>query len=121
MTIPPWPERLYRIVSSSPPAEDEFLSNWVIRERDIAARRRPRSAPQDGDALHMWSGVSTYDNAETAREQARRYTLGDFIAILRVEPNTGFRVEQTSRRTDHYTLWGTATALLATVTGVQAA
>lgn len=119
MTTPPPPERLYRIVRGNPPTEDEFLSNWVIRERDFVARRWPRSVPQDGDALHMWSGLSTYDNAEAAREQTRRYHLGDFLAVLRVEPNTGIRVEQTSRRADHYTLWGTAVALLATTTGVQ--
>jgi len=119
MSPPPWPQRLYRIVRTDPPSRDDFLSNWVVRERDIAAGRRPRSVPADGEALHMWSGISTYDSVAAAREQARRYRLGGFIATLEIPPGIGIRVEQTSRRADHYTLWGEPGTLLATVAEIQ--
>src|SRR5438105_1823790 len=116
MTTPPWPERLYRVVRTNPPAEEDFLSNWELRERAIAAERAPRPIPNTSEELHMWSGISTYTNAARARKQAQRYSwLGGFITPLRIRPGQDIRVEQTTHRRDHYTLWGTPAVLLATV------
>lgn len=108
----------YRIVRSNPFTAADFLSNWALREQDIAAGRRPRSVPITGDGLDMSSGVSVFDDAETAPALARRYELGGFIARLHVPGDRSIRLEKTGER-HHFTLWGTPAALLTCVQSIE--
>src|SRR5438552_10329683 len=75
----------YHLVRSSPATDDDFLSQWAENLQDVEAGRRPRRVPNRGNQLHMWAGISAYDDAAGARATAGQHRgLGDFIAELLV-------------------------------------
>jgi hypothetical protein len=46
--------------------------------------------------------------------------MGTFIAVMDIPEDGSIPCEQTTSDPDHYTVWGSATDLLATVTSVLA-
>ena len=76
--------------------------------------------PLDTEAYRISFGVSVSDDAAKLRAKAAAFPeVGDFVATLRIEDDGPVRWEKTSRRRDHYTLWGTAGDILACVTDVE--
>jgi hypothetical protein len=55
--------RLYRLLRSTRPTRDDFVSN--------AARGRP--APTDNGLARLWNGLSMYELEEQARATATAY------------------------------------------------
>ncbi len=100
----------YRIVTPDPPTLADFISSAAL------GRHPRRSAP---DAERLWDGLSVFDMAAGAREQARVFpNLGRFIAAFTVVPGSGVRYERTTRTPGHHTVWGDPHSLLASVRGV---
>lgn len=104
------PAKLHRIVKSNPPTEEDF---WSHERLGI-----PLFDPSHKE---LYSGVSTYERLEMAREKARTYPdKGTFIAVLDVRTEEGVRCKRTgSRRNKHYTLWAEPKTLLGCVVAVE--
>ena len=101
----------YRVVRTNPPTRTDFLSN-------DAKGREPRD--RDPEILRLWDGLSVYDSATRARQQARRYRgMGRFIAALTIDDGDTIRLEKTMDDPRHYTLWGSPEAVLALMTGIE--
>ena len=101
---------LYRITRTSPPTEEDF---WSHAQRGI----RPYS--DDPEVLRCWTGVSFHDSFRSAVRKARRVpNLGQFIAEIRLPVGGVFRIEKTMNDPSHFTIWGDAADLLATVVRV---
>ena len=99
----------YRIVKGNPASLLDFVSN--------AARGRPK--PSDPEDARVWDGISVYSTAAQARRQRRRSPmLGAFIVVLRIPLDGSIRIERT-RGEGHHTLWGAASALFATIVGIE--
>ena len=99
---------LHRIVRTSPPALDDFVSH--------AARGRP--VPDDPEDARVLDGISVYSTAAQARRKRRTSpVLGAWIAVLRVPLDGSVRVERT-RGEGHHTIWGEPAVLLALVVEV---
>ena len=98
----------YRLVKHNPPTEEDFLSHQAL---GVVFRR-----PLDPESLRISFGVSVSDDAVKLRTKAAvNPELGTFVAVLRVQAGGPVRWEKTTRRRDHYTLWGTAADILACV------
>jgi hypothetical protein len=54
----------------------------------------------------MWAGISVYDNVVVARAPSIRFSLGTFIAELRLPANAPIRIEKTGTDEHHFTAWG---------------
>jgi hypothetical protein len=100
----------YRLVKTDPPMVDHF-------ESFAAQGRVPRT--NDPEVLRLWSGISAFETAAQARRTARqRPYLGAFVAELRLPAEGVVRWEKTLGP-GHYTLWGSAADLLASVATVE--
>ena len=88
----------------------DFLSH---EKRGIRLRR---------DTPHhhrLWEGLFVMDSESAARELAKRLPLlGAFIAAIEVSAAGPITFEQTTPDARHYTLWGSATEMLASVRSV---
>lgn len=70
--------------------------------------------------MRLARGVSVSDDAEKLRRKASvTPEMGAFIATISVEDEGPVRWEKTTKRRDHYTLWGTAAETLACVQRVD--
>lgn len=99
----------YRIVRSNPPTERDF---WSHKQLGI-----PLLDPSNE---RLWEGVSAFDSLAQARKKARRFPdKGDFIAVLRITPDSGIAFAQTGRKREgHHTLWADPQPLLAAVVDI---
>lgn len=76
--------------------------------------------PDDGEALHMWAGVSVFSSAERAQMIMQRFPgIGAFLVQLRRKPQLledgTIRIEKTGADPSHYTLWASPQELLLSV------
>lgn len=102
----------YRRVKANPPTLTDFQSH---QELGTTFRR-----PLDPEAFRLSFGLSVSDDAARLRSKAAVFPeLGDFIAILRVDDGGPVRWEKTTKRPDHYTLWGTSADIRACVIDVE--
>ncbi len=100
---------VYHIVQTDPPTEADFLSQWAKNLRAVQFGRRSRLVPDTGDVLHMWAGISTYDDEATAQRAAAQHPgLGHFIARLKIPVGAPVRIEKTGADAHHFTVWGAA-------------
>lgn len=91
------PHRLYRILRSERPTDDEFKSKLHLGI--------PCPVP-DPEVQRRWSGLSLFGSEEQARRVVRRLPmLGSFIAALDIPPGAGMRAEPTTGP-GHYPLGG---------------
>ena len=117
------PDLFYRVTAWPQPTAADFLSQerlYIDAIREHREPERPGATNYDGEALHMWSGVSTYSERDLAEQIMRRYPrTGAYIARLHVPDELiaagTIRIERTGNRRAHYTLWGRPEALLACV------
>jgi hypothetical protein len=110
------PPVLYRITAAADAADEDFFSQEFQHLKALNNSLRPRAIPDDGEGLHMWSGVSVYDSEEMAHATMQRYPkTGTFIVRLQVPPhlldNGTMRLEKTGAHPAHWTLWGRPDAL----------
>ena len=102
----------FRLVKHDPPKLDEFRSHQAL---GVTFRR-----PLDPEAFRISFGVSVSDDAPKLRAQvAANPRLGAFVAVLRISDGGPVRWEKTTRRRDHYTLWGAASDILSCVERVE--
>jgi hypothetical protein len=104
------PARLFRIVQTNPPTQDDFVSN--------PRRGKPvrHVTPQ---TQRLIDGLSVFDSEEMTRSVARSFPkIGTFIAELHVRSTGTLRWERTTRTPGHYTLWGDPDECLNSVTRV---
>jgi hypothetical protein len=102
----------YRIVSSNPPRQDDFLSQ-------LSLGRTPRRATPH--VLRLWDGISVYETEGQARDLARDSPhLGGYIAAVRIPEGGAIRYERATGRRGHCTLWGKPEDLLALVVSIVA-
>lgn len=100
--------RFFRIVQTNPPTTHDFRSNKELG--------RPLLNPK---AERLWDGISVWERVGQARSRAKGgRPPGAFIAELRVPVGGSVRIEKTTRRPGHYTLWADASWLLKLVSGV---
>ena len=91
------PHRLYRIVRSDRPTEDDFKSKLHLGIPCPVA---------DPEVQRRWTGLSVFGSEEQARRVVRRLPmLGSHIAALDIPLGTGMRAEPTTGP-GHYTLGG---------------
>ena len=91
------PHRLFRILPSAQPTEDDFKSKLHL---GIPC---PVSDP---DVQQRWNGLSVFGSEEQARRVSRRLPmLGEYIAELNIPPGAGMRAEPTPGP-GHYTIGG---------------
>jgi hypothetical protein len=103
--------RLYRVVKTNPPTRSDFVSHY---ERGIPP---PVRVP---DAERLMRGLSVFNRADLARQQARRFPrLGRFVAEMDIPDDGSIPVERTGAAEGHHTVWGTPEELLARVTWVE--
>jgi hypothetical protein len=70
--------------------------------------------------MRLSRGLSVSDNPDKLRRMARgNPELGTFIAVLAIEDSGPVRWEKTTKRRDHYTLWGDASQILDRVERVE--
>ena len=111
---------IYRLVRANPPGASDFLSQWAKNLEAVQTGQRPRAVPDRGDTLHMWAGVSTYDEATAARRVAAQYpNLGGFMVLLRLPAGSPIRIEKTGTDTHHFTVWGAPERLLLCVESIE--
>ncbi len=99
----------YRSVLSNPPTRADFLSY-----ADLGL------SFDDGipEVREMARGVSVYATLPQARRRARS-RQEPFVAEVRIPDSGPIVFRRTGSGRGHYTLWGDADALLATVIAVQ--
>jgi hypothetical protein len=103
--------RFYRVVGTSPPTRQDFLSAQALG--------RPLRANASEEHQRIFDGLSVSSTIEGARYTIERFPrLGAFIAMLDVPDDGRFRIEQTTLTVAHYTIWGDTVALLEFVTAV---
>lgn len=67
----------------------------------------------------IFDGLSVSSTIRGARYTMERYPRsGMFIAVLDVPDDGRFRIEQTTLTVTHYTIWGSAAALLGFMTAM---
>ena len=99
-------------MKSNPPTIDDVKSH---HELGVVFRR-----PLDAEAMRLSRGLSVSDDAEKLRRMARvNPELGTFIAVLAIEDDGPVRSEKTTKRRDHYTLWGNPSQILDCVERVE--
>jgi hypothetical protein len=100
----------YRIVKSDPPTLLDFTSG--------AAQGRPLTVATE-EALRLHWGISVFATELQAASHARQWpALGHFIAALDISLGAEIHAERTTRRRGHHTLWGSPSALAASVVAV---
>jgi hypothetical protein len=104
-------ERTYfRIVKTDPPTLSDFIPAaapaYVLRNASAETRR-------------LLTGLSFYRTLAQARRKARQFPrLGAYLAELHVPAYASANVERTTSSAGHYTIWASATDLLACVVRV---
>lgn len=111
---------VYHLVRTDPPTEEDFLSLWARNLQTAQTGQPSRLVPEKGDTLHMWAGISTYDDEAAAHRTAVRYpTLGRFIARLEIPFGAPIRIEKTGTDAHHFTVWGAPRRLRECVESVR--
>ena len=78
--------------------------------------------PLDPEAYRISFGVSVSDDAAKLRAKMSVFPeLGTYLATILLPDDGPVRWEKTSKRRDHYTLWGYAADILACVECVEPA
>jgi len=91
------PHRLFRILPTAQPTEDDFKSKLHLGIPCPVA---------DPDVQRRWTGLSVFGSEEQACRVVRRLPmLGSFIAELNILPGAGMRAEPTPGP-GHYTIGG---------------
>src|SRR5579862_43736 len=86
----------YHLVHTDSPTDADFLSQWARNLQASQAGQRGRAIPERGDTLHMWAGISAFDDEAAARRTAAQYpNLGRFTARLQVPARSLIRIEKT--------------------------
>ncbi len=89
--------RLFRIVRSDPPGQEDFKSD----------RERGRPPPVDPRMVPLQDGFSAFDTEDRARSKALTFpALGAFIAELEIPESGRIRFERTTKARGHHTVWG---------------
>jgi len=102
---------LHRIVRSNPPSLVDFTSG--------AALGHPL-AHASPETFSLHAGLSAFRTIHQARAMARRNPrLGPFIAVLDIPDDGAIRVERTTHRPGHYTVWGAPDTILECVIAVS--
>lgn len=78
--------------------------------------------PLDPEAQRISRGVSVSDDPMRLRSKLATYPeLGRFLVTLRIDDGSRVQFEKTTKRRDHYTLWGSASDILACVERIEPA
>jgi hypothetical protein len=110
------PRTFYRLVKANPPTERDF---WSYEKLDIRLTQKKPTARQ----IRSWRSCSTYVTEDQARmrELANRAaggrSLGDFIAVLEIQPDSGIECGEVNSN-GHCDLLGAPDVLLASVVAV---
>lgn len=100
------PDTLWRIVKTDPPTVKDFQSRT---ERGLP--------PIDPDQPELNDGISAFDSEARAKQQATEVPrLGRFVAEFWIPDDCEAR--RTGQSPGHYTVWGEAETLLASVARV---
>ena len=100
----------YRVTKTDPPTVEDFLSLKSL------GRRLRTDTPEN---RRFFEGVSVWRTIDAARFAVGRFPrMGKFIAALHVPEDGSIPYEQTTDDLDHFTLWGDAADLLATVSSL---
>ncbi len=101
----------FRIVWTNPPMLEDFLSNAA---KNIPVPRR------DSEVERLWSGISVYRSSAQATRKGRGFPwLGNaYIAEVRLPVDGTIHVERTTASRGHFTRWGSANTMLASVVRV---
>jgi hypothetical protein len=116
---------LYRVIREAEPGSGDFVSQAMEYIDDLrSGRRRRRDIPDDGEALHMWAGVSVFSSAERASAIMQRFPkIGTSVARLQLPPEMvddgTIWIEKTGADPGHFTLRGAPEDLLACVQSNQ--
>jgi hypothetical protein len=99
----------YRITAQRRVTLADFLSNR-------AKRLPPRGIELEDPDIR--GGISVYARRREAKDRARRFGLGAYIATLEIPAGTPITGRRTGRRrTSHWTLWGSPDEFLRCVAG----
>jgi hypothetical protein len=92
------PQLIYRISTSNPPDDDEYLTY------EEQGRTFDRENPEE---VQMSQGLSVLISLEAARKRIRgRPWKGvGFIAVYELPDDMHWTLEQTTRKLSYYTLW----------------
>ena len=98
----------YRIVQTKPPSEYDFYS--------AQARGHPLVSQRFAS---LWGGVSVWETVTQARNRAKAgRPPGAYIAELRIPQPGPVRIERTTTKRGHYSLWAQPKTLLKMVSRV---
>jgi hypothetical protein len=112
MSDPALVRRFYRVVRTNPPTRQDFLSALEL------GRRLQPGLPQE--VVRIFDGLSVSSTQAGTRYTAQRFPRsGSFIATLDIPDDGRFRIEQTTTRRTHWTIWGDADALLGCIIAVE--
>jgi hypothetical protein len=104
------------------------MKGQIPQDRDfrgaLAKGRIPPQAYRNGqpDALLLYqaAGISCFETLAQARDAARRFRLGQFIAEIIIPADGCFiDVERTGPLDGHHTVWASSTYLISRVVSVQ--
>lgn len=90
---------LFRLANEWPPGDEDY--------RSLKDKGRPVRPPITADKVEAWSGISSFDSADRAREVAEQFP-GRWRYIVRYDLPAGSPVRWVQTFGDgHYTIWAT--------------
>jgi hypothetical protein len=104
------PRILYRAIRRPEPRVGEFWSDFAHGE--------PPTRTQLREPL-FWCGISTFSDIQKAKEKARTWWQGQFVAELQIPDDAAVIVRQTGRDPLHHSVMGTPEALRSLVRNVH--
>ena len=103
--------RFYRILAIGTPTALDFTSFHELGQKP--------GRPLTPEAEQRWRGVSVFDTLENAKAHVGRSAyLGTFAAVMEIGPELGIAARRTGKSKGHWTLWGSADVMLASVTAI---
>src|SRR2546423_240073 len=96
---------LYHAVRTFPASEEDFLS--------AAAKGRQLRGKVTEQLLEISRGISGFSTLKAMRENMERFPEhGTIIAVLDIPDDGSIRRERTTKKPDHWTIWGSPSVLL---------
>ena len=101
---------LYRIIRAPEVSSTDFRSRL--------AHCLSRRGAEVADPL-IWAGVSTFQDAERAAQRARRYSIGTYLARLRLSDDDARVLIRPTLTVGHFTVCACESLLFAAVEDVE--
>ena len=128
MTEPPTDEAQLHLIGEG----EELVVHRNVKSADRASAalleslrsnadlgRPPRAQERDYPLIH--SGISAWDRPEQAEANAQRFpALGDYVAVVRLDPASAARYYYWGSRPGHLTVWADPLMILERIVDILA-